>query len=143
MNSIIRSANIKSLSRRAPVTRVNRPVATQMTTLNRRMVLATPFGTRGVKTEADVEAEILADPTKDAHLHGLYLRVGLLLDYLNIKEGKDEEEFLKNYTISPGHPTLEWVFPSPPPEHLFEEPALVKDPDHEHDGHSVAQNKHH
>jgi len=107
-------------------------VSSQWTTVNRVPAIARPMGSRMLskaarQAEQDREDEILADPTRDRQLHGLYLRVGLLLDYLGVKEGKDEEDFLKNHTISPGHATLEWVFPSPPPEHLFEEPALVKD----------------
>jgi len=78
--------------------------------------------------QEEYETRVMEDPTKEMALHTLYMRVGLLLDYLGVEEGRAEEEFLSKYSISPGHSTLEWVFPSPPPNHLFEEAALVKNP---------------
>eukprot|EP01117_Protostelium_nocturnum_P010063 TRINITY_DN358_c0_g1_i1.p1 TRINITY_DN358_c0_g1~~TRINITY_DN358_c0_g1_i1.p1 ORF type:complete len:147 (+),score=32.64 TRINITY_DN358_c0_g1_i1:186-626(+) len=68
---------------------------------------------------------------EDPLLENMMLKLGFLLDTLGVKEGAEEKKFLESYVVSPGHSTSEWALPSPPPFHLFNEPALVKFPEYE------------
>ncbi len=45
---------------------------------------------------------------------------------LNIPQ-EEQPSFRKSVDISKGYMTLEWVLPSPPPEHTFEELPIIKE----------------
>jgi len=55
------------------------------------------------------------------------IKTGLLLDSLGVKPGQEVQDFFKNYTISPGCTSLDFLYPAPPPFHTFEEAPLIKE----------------
>lgn len=44
---------------------------------------------------------------------------------------EEAPKFRKDYDISKGYLTLEWILPSPPPEHTFEELPIIKETEEE------------
>ena len=46
---------------------------------------------------------------------------------LGLNDEESQNDFLNKYLLSPGHPTLEWALPTPPPIHTFEELPLIKE----------------
>lgn len=65
-----------------------------------------------------------ADQLADEHLHHWTMRAEALLDELKVPVA-ERDAWLDKFTLSPGHFTLEWVLPSPPPVHGFSEPPAV------------------
>merc|ERR1712072_1352605 len=84
-------------------------------------------GWLAMEKETGIPADQLADP----HLHHWSMRAQALLDELKVPE-QEREAWLERNTLSPGHFTLEWVLPSPPPVHCFTEPPVVKDSPEDH-----------
>lgn len=85
------------------------------------------------KVDTDIEA--LFDPKSgywdnpnnwDSADYAWKLQVDMLCDNLKIAEA-DRPAFRKNHDISKGYMTLEWVLPSPPPEHTFNELPIIKE----------------
>jgi hypothetical protein len=54
------------------------------------------------------------------------LKVERVMKELNISEAEGPH-FRKNYDLSKGYFTLEWILPSPPPEHTFNELPILKE----------------
>jgi len=78
-----------------------------------------------VGKELNLPPEVIEEP----HLHLAFLKVQNLYEKLNIKDPKQQEDLWKQYELSPGFSTLEWVWPSPPPFHTYEELPLVRELD--------------
>jgi len=54
----------------------------------------------------------------------------LLYEALKVPRS-EHAQFRRDHDISQGHQTLEWVLPSPPPEHTFDELPIIKEIDEE------------
>lgn len=83
----------------------------------------------------DTDIEALFDPASgywndiknwDAADYAWKCRVDLLCEELNIPAA-EQPAFRKKYDISKGYMTLEWVLPSPPPAHTFNEQPIIKE----------------
>jgi len=57
------------------------------------------------------------------------LKAQKLFTRLNITDPEAQKAFWEGVTISPGYTTLEWVWPSPPPFHTYEELPMLKEID--------------
>jgi len=78
----------------------------------------------------EVDSEYWADSSNwDPHDYEWKCKVELLLyEWLNLPR-EQHEQFRKDYDISKGYMSLEWVLPSPMPEHTFDELPIVKEVD--------------
>jgi hypothetical protein len=83
----------------------------------------------------DTDVEALFDPASgywddlrnwDAADYAWKCRVDLLCQDLKIPLA-EQPAFRKKYDISKGYMTLEWVLPSPPPAHTFNEQPIIKE----------------
>eukprot|EP01087_Luapelamoeba_hula_P003250 TRINITY_DN13049_c0_g1_i1.p1 TRINITY_DN13049_c0_g1~~TRINITY_DN13049_c0_g1_i1.p1 ORF type:complete len:207 (-),score=29.65 TRINITY_DN13049_c0_g1_i1:173-760(-) len=76
---------------------------------------------------ADQDSEYWADDSNwDSHDYLWKCRVeALLYERLGLPRS-EHEKFRADYDISQGYTTLEWVLPSPPPEHTFDELPIIK-----------------
>jgi heme/copper-type cytochrome/quinol oxidase subunit 1 len=59
------------------------------------------------------------------------LTIRIALSRLGIA-AEQAAKFRKEHDISRGYLTLEWILPSPPPEHTFEELPIIKEAEEEH-----------
>ena len=76
--------------------------------------------------EADYTLVEELETSYDIQSELLNMRIHKLLDKLGILEESERDKFVEKYEISPGHFSLEWCLPSPPPEHCFDEQPIVK-----------------
>jgi len=78
----------------------------------------------------DVDSEYWANEDNwDPHDYEWKCKVELLLyEWLQLPR-EQHEQFRKDHDISKGYMSLEWVLPSPMPEHTFDELPIVKEVD--------------
>jgi len=78
----------------------------------------------------EVDSEYWSDPRNwDPHDYEWKCKVELLLyEWLQLPR-EQHEQFRKDYDISKGYMSLEWVLPSPMPEHTFDELPIIKEVD--------------
>jgi len=82
-----------------------------------------------IDTEALFTDEYWQNPGHwDAHDFIWKLKVDRLMEELSIPSDQ-QPAFRRAYDVSQGHSSLEWVVPSPPPEHTFEELPIIKEND--------------
>jgi len=83
----------------------------------------------------DTDIEALFDPKSgywddlknwDAADYAWKCKVEMLCEELKIPQA-EQPAFRKKYDISKGYMTLEWVLPSPPPVHTFNEQPIIKE----------------
>eukprot|EP01102_Stenamoeba_stenopodia_P011296 TRINITY_DN3457_c0_g1_i1.p1 TRINITY_DN3457_c0_g1~~TRINITY_DN3457_c0_g1_i1.p1 ORF type:complete len:115 (+),score=31.29 TRINITY_DN3457_c0_g1_i1:174-518(+) len=89
---------------------------------------AAPLVQRSFASKAETEYEPeTGEPIDDSLFVDMYEeRVQELLKEFKVSSD-NQATFLNTYTFSQGFPTLEWVLPSPPPHHTYEELPLIKE----------------
>eukprot|EP01088_Endostelium_zonatum_P000382 TRINITY_DN10661_c0_g1_i1.p1 TRINITY_DN10661_c0_g1~~TRINITY_DN10661_c0_g1_i1.p1 ORF type:complete len:204 (-),score=29.73 TRINITY_DN10661_c0_g1_i1:59-628(-) len=82
---------------------------------------------RWIDVEELFTDEYWEDPYNwDVYDYSWKLQVDRVLgEYLGITDPAQQKQFRKDYELSTGHGTLEWIIRSPPDEHNFEEPIVI------------------
>jgi len=89
----------------------------------------------GEKFAEEIEPKDPRLDIPDPKLYLIFAKIQKLCTELGIVTREEQDKFLEENIISPGSFTIEWLLPSPPPTHTFEELPLVKQ--------SVSESHHH
>jgi len=63
----------------------------------------------------------------EPHVHIAFLKLRYLYELMHVTEDAEKEKIWKNYDLSPGWSTLDWIWGNPPPFHTYDEIPIVKE----------------